>query len=182
MGATPPFRLIDLVGDDRERALPILKESFEGIYRWHAKRTMRDIPVFRAVEADGVVVGASMLDRLTPEVGYLYYVFVGRDHRRRGIAGTLLDDALGRFRSEEVRVVYAAAEEENAASRGLFRSRGFREVERKEPGWLEGGLGAWGLRTRMRLVSGEVLMGLRLDPSLAEPRPVAPPDTRGATG
>ncbi len=163
MAATPPFQLIDLVGDDRERALPILKESFEGIYRWHAKRTMRDIPVVRAVEVDGMVLGASMLDRLAPEVGYVYYVFVGREHRRRGLAGTLLDDALGRFRSEGVEVVFAAAEKENAASRGLFRSRGFREVGRDEPGWQEGGLGAWGLRTRMRLVSGEVLMGLRLD-------------------
>jgi L-amino acid N-acyltransferase YncA len=176
VAGTPTFRLIDLIGTDRERALPILKESFEGIYRWHAKRTLREIPVVRAVETDGAVLGASMLDRLAPEVGYVYYVFVGRDHRRRGIAGTLLDDALARFRLDNVRVVFAAAEEENAASRGLFRSRGFREVERTEPGWQEGGLGAWGLRTRMRLVSGEVLMGLRLDSPPTGPRPVTPPD------
>ena len=40
--------------------------------------------------------------------------------------------------------------------------RGFRRVERKELGWEEGGLGAWGLRSRMTLVGGEFLMGLRL--------------------
>jgi len=163
MSGNPSFRLIDLVGDDRERAIPILKESFEGIYRWHAKRTLRDIATVRAVEAEGEIVGVSMLDQLLPEVGYVYYVFVGRRFRRKGFAGVLLDDALARFRSTQVRVVFAAAEEENTASREMFRSRGFRLSEKNEPGWQEGGLGAWGLRTRMRLVSGEVLMGLRLD-------------------
>jgi ribosomal protein S18 acetylase RimI-like enzyme len=158
-----PYAVVDLVGDDRDRAIPILKESFEGIYRWHAKRTLREIGSVRAVELRDAIVGASMLDQLLPEVGYVYYVFVGENHRRQGIAGRLLDDALARFRSNGTRVVFAAAEEENLASRALFRSRGFRDVERNEPGWQEGGLGAWGLRTRMRLVSGEVLMGLRLD-------------------
>jgi ribosomal protein S18 acetylase RimI-like enzyme len=59
-------------------------------------------------------------------------------------------------------VVYAAAEEDNAGSIALFRSRGFRVVERKELGYREGGLGAWGLRSRMYLVGGEVLLGLRV--------------------
>lgn len=61
-------------------------------------------------------------------------------------------------------MVYAAAEEENAASIALFLSRGFRSVERRERGYLEGGLGAWGLRSRMWIVSGEVLLGRRLAP------------------
>lgn len=163
MTAGPSFRLVDLVGETRDRAIPILKESFEGIYRWHAKRTLREIATVRAAEVGGEIVGAALLEELLPEVGYVYYLFVGEGHRRQGIGGALLDDALARFRSDAVRVVYAAAEEENAASRELFRSRGFREVGRKEPGWQEGGLGAWGLRSRMLLVSGEVLMGLRLD-------------------
>ena len=59
-------------------------------------------------------------------------------------------------------MAYGAAEEENEASIALFRSRGFRPVERKELSFREGGLGAWGLRSRMTLVGGEVLMGLRL--------------------
>ncbi len=158
-----PYEIADLVGDARERAIPILKESFEGIYRWHAKRTLREIDLVRAVTLGGTVVGAALLERLVPEVGYVYYIFVGAANRRRGIGGRLLDDAIARFRSQGARVVFAAAEEENVRSRALFRSRGFREVERKERGWQEGGLGAWGLRTRMRLVSGEVLLGLRLD-------------------
>ncbi len=109
-----------------------------------------------------------MLETLTPEVGYVYYLAVLATHRGEGIGALLLDDALGRFRRGQIRVVYGAAEAENTASLGLFRSRGFRPVERRELGYAEGGLGAWGLRSRMRLVHGEVLMGKRLDADAAE--------------
>lgn len=83
-------------------------------------------------------------------------------HRREGLGALLLDDALALFRREHALVAYGAAEEDNVASIALFRSRGFRTVERKELGFREGGLGAWGLRSRMTLVGGEVLLGLRL--------------------
>jgi ribosomal protein S18 acetylase RimI-like enzyme len=92
---------------------------------------------------------------------------VGETVRHQGIGGLLLDDALARFRSEGARIVYGAAEEDNTTSIALFRSRGFRVVERDEPGLKEGGLGAWGLRSRMMLVSGEVLLGLRLQAAVA---------------
>jgi hypothetical protein len=49
-------------------------------------------------------------------------------------------------------------------------------VARKELGWREGGLGAWGLRSRMRIISGETLYGRRLRP---QPTARAGP---GATG
>lgn len=162
---------MDLIGDDRDRAIEALKESFTGIYRWHAKRTLRDISVVRAIEVDGRVVGASMLERLAPEVEYVYYLFVAQKHRRAGIGRRLLDDALERFRQEGALVAYAACETDNDASLGLFRSRGFREVRRDEPGFREGGLGAWGFRSRMRIVPGEILLGLRLREA-----PAAAPD------
>lgn len=163
-GPSPPKlpRIVDLVGADRERAIPALRESFEGYYRWHAKRTLLEIPRVRAVQVDGVVLGAALLETLLPEVGYVFYVFVGSGQRGRGIGGALLDDALAWFRERKVWVVYAAAEEDNGPSLALFRSRGFRLVERKEKGWKEGGLGAWGLRSRMHIVYGEVLLGLDL--------------------
>jgi L-amino acid N-acyltransferase YncA len=155
--------IIDLSGAERERAIPALRDSFVGIYRWHAKRTLREVSTVRAVESGGDVIGVSMLERLAPEVGYVYYLFVARAFRGRGIGGSLLDDALGRFLREGAIVAYAACEKENAASQRLFRSRRFREVGRKETGFREGGLGAWGYRSRMWIVPGEILLGLRLD-------------------
>jgi L-amino acid N-acyltransferase YncA len=161
------MRLIDLAGEERERAVPVIRDGFVGIYRWHAKRTLRDVPIVRAVTPDGEIVGVSLLDRLAPEVGYVYYVVVRSAHRGRGIGRALLDDALSIFRTTGAWVVYAAVQADNVPSRRLFERRGFRLVERKETGWREGGLGAWGLRSRMRLVPGELLLGRRL---------VAPPE------
>ncbi|HTP54789.1 MAG TPA: GNAT family N-acetyltransferase [Thermoplasmata archaeon] len=165
----PP--IVDLSGPDRDRAIDALKQSFTGIYRWHAKRTLRAIASVRAIEVGGAVVAVAMTERFDREVAYVYYLFVATAHRERGLASRLLDDALARFRQGGAVVAYAACEEENAPSLRLFGSRGFRRVDRGEPGFREGGLGAWGYRSRMRIVPGEVLLGLRLsDP---------PPPVRG---
>ncbi|MCI4342390.1 MAG: hypothetical protein L3K11_08500, partial [Thermoplasmata archaeon] len=79
----PGLRFLELQGPERDRALPILKESFSGYYRWHAKRTLREIATVRALEQSEVLVGVTLLARLTPVVGYVYYLFVGEAHRRR---------------------------------------------------------------------------------------------------
>ncbi|MGA8275672.1 MAG: GNAT family N-acetyltransferase [Thermoplasmata archaeon] len=160
----PTLDVRDLATADRERAVPIIVDSFTGIYRWHAKRTLRNVSRVRGAWHAGELVGVAMLELLDPAVGYVYYLAVLRSHRRLGVARQLLDDALGLFRQQGARVVFAAAEEDNTASLRLFGERGFRRTEPKERGWQEGGLGAWGFRSRMMVVSGEVLMGLRLSP------------------
>jgi uncharacterized membrane protein YphA (DoxX/SURF4 family)/ribosomal protein S18 acetylase RimI-like enzyme len=177
MGSTASVRALDLALPERDRVLPVLREGFEGIYRWHAKRTLHRIELCRALVEGDRVVAFALLERIVPEVGYVYYVAVASDRRGQGYGGRLVDEAIERFRRQGARIVYAAAEEGNAASRALFLSRGFRTVERDEPVWQEGGLGARGLRGRMMLVHGEVLFGLRLAP---EPSP-DPPAQAGST-
>lgn len=164
MDLTPeaPLEIRTLEGEARELAVPTLKEGFVGIYRWHAKRTLRTVGTVRAAIVAGQMAGVALLERLVPGVGYVYYLAVGNAFRRRGIGQALLDDALRRFRSDALEVVYAAVEEDNLPSQQLFRSRGFRIVERDEANWQAGGLGAQGLRTRMWIVHGELLFGLRL--------------------
>jgi len=157
-----PTTLVDLPPASRERGVPLVRDGFVGIYRWHAKRTLREVPIARAAERSGELVGLSLLDLLVPEVGYVYYLIVLGTERGRGLGGRLLDDALAIFRARDVEVVYAAVRSDNAPSLRLFQRRGFRSVERKETSWKDGGLGAWGLRSRMRLVPGELLLGLRL--------------------
>ena len=158
----PTLDLRTLDGDAREAAIPTLREGFVGIYRWHAKRTLRTVGVVRAVVVEGRIAGVAMLERLVPEVGYVYYLAVGDAFRRRGIGGALLDDALRHFRSEAVEIVYGAVEEDNLPSRRLFESRGFRVVARDERNYRDGGLGAQGLRTRMWVVPGEIVFGVRI--------------------
>ncbi|MCI4360113.1 MAG: GNAT family N-acetyltransferase [Thermoplasmata archaeon] len=162
MAPSRPLHLVDLPGPERERAVPLLVDSFVGIYRWHAKRTLREVERVRGAERDGVLFGVAMLERLVPDVGYVYYIAVASTHRQHGIGGVLLDDAIEGFRRDGVQIVYAAVRSDNDASIALFTSRGLRTVERNELGYQEGGLGAWGLRSRMRLVYGELLLGRRL--------------------
>lgn len=170
MGArtTPPAaalrraRIVPLVGADRDQVVPILKESFTGYYRWHAKRQLREVPRVRALRVGTEWAGAVELDRLAPAVGYVYYLFTGRAHRRQGVGGALLDDALRTFRRDGAAIVYAVVGATNRASLGLFRSRGFRPVRADEPNWRDGGLGAWGLRSRMHIIAGERLLARRL--------------------
>lgn len=160
--ATSQSALVDLEGDERQLVVPLLREAFEGYYRWHAKRSLREVDRVRAFRVEGELIGLSMLTRLAPEVGYVFYLAVGLAHRRRGIGAELLDDAVAGFLRDGVHVVYGAVQGENEASLALFRSRGFRVVERKELGYREGGLGAWGIRSQMRLVAGELLLGRRI--------------------
>ncbi len=167
--AAPPIRISTLEGDEREAAVPVLKDGFVGIYRWHAKRTLHTVSLVRAAWLGPDLVGVALLERLVPEVGYVYYLSVGAGHRQHGVGHALLDDALEHFRSVGAEVVYAAVEEENEPSLGLFRSRGFRTTERKETSYRDGGLGAWGLRSRMWVVPGEVLLGLRIAPHVPPP-------------
>jgi ribosomal protein S18 acetylase RimI-like enzyme len=157
--------IVDLVGPSRERAVPVLLDSFTGIYRWHAKRTLREVSVVRGLELDGELAGVAMLEVLAPTVGYVYYIAVRETARRRGVGGRLLDDSMARFEAQGATILYAAVEEDNAPSIALFLSRGFRPIGRDEKNYQEGGLGAWGLRSRMRLVWGEVLLGRRLGPT-----------------
>jgi ribosomal protein S18 acetylase RimI-like enzyme len=164
-GARAELRITTLEGDAREAAIPVIKDGFTGIYRWHAKRTLREVSVVRGAWEADELVGIAMLEHLAPGVGYVYYVSVRLDRRRGGVGQALLDDALARFRTEQLEVAYAAVEEDNEPSLALFRSRGFRVVERKETSYRDGGLGAWGLRSKMWIVSGEILLGLRLRPA-----------------
>jgi ribosomal protein S18 acetylase RimI-like enzyme len=177
--AEPP---VDVVGATREELVPLIKDGFVGIYRWHAKRTLFRIDRVRAVRSGGGWLGLSMLERLAPEVGYVYYIVVGSAARQRGLGGFLLDDALAIFGAAGVEIVYAAVEEDNAASIALFTSRGFRLVDKQERSYKEGGLGAWGLRSRMMVVSGEVLLGLRLRAAKVSIRPLDTPFPPGSTG
>jgi len=174
----PELTIVDLEGDQREQAVPVIKDGFVGIYRWHAKKTLRAAKWVRAISLRNEVMAVSVLENLAPGVGYVYYLSTSLIHRREGLGRRLLDDALALFRRERLEVVYAAAEEDNLPSLSLFQSRGFRPVERKELSYREGGLGAWGLRSRMTLVGGEVLLGLRISAPAVRPLDGAAPQVR----
>jgi ribosomal protein S18 acetylase RimI-like enzyme len=159
----PAIEVAEAPKGERDRLLPILEESFEGLYLWHARRTLQSIEVVRvARDAQGEDVGLIMLKVLGEGAGYVYYVAVPPRFRRQGIGGTLLDDAVSLFERRGARDVYASVEEDNAESKGLFGSRGFERVEGSEMAERYGRLRSLLMYREMMVVPGEILLGKRL--------------------
>lgn len=149
---------------ERGRLLPILEESFEGLYLWHARRTLGGIEVVRAARtAQGEDAALIMLKTLGDDAGYVYYVAVPPRFRRQGIGGKLLDDAISLFAEKGVRDVYASVEEENVESKTLFGSRGFQKVKGSEMAERYGRIKSLLMYREMTVVPGEILLGKRLE-------------------
>jgi L-amino acid N-acyltransferase YncA len=160
----PGIEIAEVPKGERARLLPILEESFEGLYLWHARRTLLSIEVVRAArtpECDDA--GLVMLKVLSEGAGYVYYVAVPPRFRRQGIGGRLLDDAISHFTQERVPYVYASVEEDNVESKTLFGSRGFERVKGSEMAERYGRFRSLLLYREMTVVPGELLLGKRLD-------------------
>jgi len=162
-GPRSEVEIVEVSREARIRLAPILDESFEGLYLWHAKRTLQSIEVVRAARTvDGEDTGLIMLKRLGHEAGYVYYVAVQPRFRRMGIGARLLDDALSYFAKSGVVDVYASIEEENVGSRMLFESRGFERLQGSEMAERYGRIRSLLMYREMMVVPGEVLLGKRL--------------------
>jgi ribosomal protein S18 acetylase RimI-like enzyme len=160
----PEIEVANVPKGERERLLPILDESFEGIYLWHARRTLHSIEVVRAARtAEGEEVGLAMLKVLPEGAGYVYYIAVPPRFRKQGIGGRLLDDALSLFAARGVRDVYASVGEYNVESNGLFASRGFAKMEGSEMAERYGRIRAFVMYREMMVVRGETLLAKRLE-------------------
>jgi len=167
---SPAIEISEVQKGERARLLPILEESFEGLYLWHARRTLQSIEVVRAAKtAEGEDAGLLMLKRIAQGAGYVYYVAVPPRFRRRGVGGRLLDDAISYFARSEVRDVYASVEEDNIESRTLFGSRGFERVQGAEMAKRYGRVRALLMYREMTVVPGELLLGKRLDAGQRSP-------------
>jgi ribosomal protein S18 acetylase RimI-like enzyme len=152
----------DIHPNDRESLVPILEDSFEGIYLWHAKKTLKDAPVVRAATVQDEVAGLVMLKDLDKTLGYVYYIAVGKRFRNMGIGGNLLDNSLDYFFNNGKIEVYSSIETDNIPSIALFRSRGFRatptQALSKKYGYVKSNI----LRMKMFLVPGEELWAKEL--------------------
>jgi ribosomal protein S18 acetylase RimI-like enzyme len=136
----------------------ILEESFEGWYLRHAKRTLGEIEVVRTAIISGEPAGLAMLKRLDARTGYVFYIAVAKAHRKRGIGGKLLDDALAYFLNAGIEEAYSSVESENEPSLRLFESRRFVKTNFGEVSRKYGRLGALMMYKEMLVVPGEVLL------------------------
>ncbi len=150
--------IVDVPAGQRDGLKWILEESFEGWYLRHSIGTLRKIELTRAAIESGKPVGLTMLKTLEGTVGYVYYIAVSRDHRRKGIAKLLLEDALQGFKSSGVKEVFASVESDNEASEALFSSQGFARTSFTEVSKSHGHLRTLNMYREMLVVPGEVLL------------------------
>ncbi len=153
-----PVEVLTLQRVERKKAAWILDEGFTGIYRIHARYKLGRVDVVRVARLGGEDAGIILLQRLTPQIGYVYYIAVARRFRHMGVGGALLDTSIESMKGEGINEVFAVRDEENIASRELFRSRQFAEVDMKEFRRRFGWRRSMRLMREMTLVSGEVLL------------------------
>jgi len=155
--------VVDVPEGERARLLPILEESFDGLYLWHARRTLQSIETVRSARTpEGEDAGLLMMKMLGDGAGYVYYVAVARRWRRRGIGGRLLDDAVSHLTDSGAQDIFASVGEENGESKTLFGSRGFQRVDASEMAGEYGRLRALLMYREMMVVPGEVLLCKRV--------------------
>ena len=156
-------QVLDVPPEGRASLEPILEESFEGWYLRHALRTLKDIDLVREATVDGRRAGLTMLTSFYDTIGYVFYVAVAPEFRRKKIGGVLLDDALSHFRDKGLKEVYASVEGHNVPSVALFKSRGFVPTSFGQVSRRVGKLRAIVLYRRMLVVPGERLLYKPLD-------------------
>lgn len=149
----------DVRPSDSDRLRRITEVSFDRVYAFFAVRGLRRAWPLLVAEEGNVSIGflEGRLFDGSPSIGYVYFVAVDPDARRRGIGHALVEQSLRRFAVRGATQVFAAVPRESDASIGLFASLGFGKIPR-------GVLWRWyrwrglGVQMRMVLAPHEALM------------------------
>lgn len=119
---------------DLETINDILTVSFEHIYAYFAKKSFSSLENAIVAEEGNRLVGAinyRIFDMENSKIGYLYYLAVIPDFRRKGIGKSLILQAINLIEKEtEPEAIYAAVEKKNIPSRELFKRTGFIHIRR----------------------------------------------------
>jgi L-amino acid N-acyltransferase YncA len=128
--------------EDRIATLETQPRTPEERAEWLAARGPRH-PVLVATDGDGVLVGWGSLNQFNPRPAYDHVVdfsvYVGREHRGRGIGDALLGALQERARSLGYHKMVLAAFPSNAPGMRLYERHGFSQVGiYHEQGMLDG--------------------------------------------
>ncbi len=155
--------------EDRPAIERIARSSFDRVYAFFAIRGSRGGWPQLVAEEDGAVIGflEGRIFEGRPPIGYVYFVAVNPNVRRRHTGRNLVEESLRRFRSRGATRVFAAVPGDNDASMGLFKALGFEEVPRGTM-WRWYRLRSIAVQTNMLIAPHEVLLARTFaDPSPA---------------
>lgn len=122
-----------MCANDLERVAAIESSSFSDPWPASAFLDLMEQPYARlrvAVDQAQVVYGYCVLLRAADE-GEIANIACAPEHRRTGVAGILLDDALEAADAEGADAVYLEVRTSNNAARALYASRNFDCVGRR---------------------------------------------------
>lgn len=155
--------------EDRAAIERISRASFDRVYAFFSIRGSRSGWPQLVAEEDGAVV-AFLEGRLfegRPPIGYVYFVAVDPEHRRRHLGRILVEESLRRFRERAATRVFAAVPGDNEASMQLFKNLGFVDVPRGAM-WQWYRLRSIALQMNMMIAPHEALLAHTFaDPSRA---------------
>ena len=155
--------------EDRLAIERISRSSFDRVYAFFSIRGSRHGWPQLVAEEDSTVIGflEGRLFDGRPPIGYVYFVAVDPDRRRKHAGRDLVEESLKRFQDRGATRVFAAVPGDNEASMSLFKALGFQEVPRGAM-WRWYRLRSIALQMNMLIAPHEILLARTFaDPSPA---------------
>ncbi|MGA2141883.1 MAG: GNAT family N-acetyltransferase [Brevinematales bacterium] len=123
------------VREDLEAINILLEASFSRIYAWFAKKSFSNLQNSIIAEVEGgriiAAINYRILEQDSTKIGYLYYLAVQDEYRRRGIGRELGLRAISSIEKEYGPLdIFAAVEKKNTPSREMLKSLGFKPLSR----------------------------------------------------
>ncbi len=121
---------------DKEAIDQILESSFSKIYAYYAKKSFASLENALVAESDVKVIGVInwrvyKASKIT--IGYLFWLGVLPEYRRKGIGSKLTKRAVDFIYTKNGPVdIYSAAEKKNKISKNLVEKEGFVEADKKK--------------------------------------------------
>jgi L-amino acid N-acyltransferase len=101
----------------------------ESMVGWFRGKGERNFPVIGAQSDDGTLLGFASYGPFRAWPAYKYTVengiYIHRDHRGKGLGRMLMRELIARARAQDLHVIVAGIDRENAASIALHQSLGF---------------------------------------------------------
>ncbi len=120
---------------DRDAIKELLNLSFDPVYAKYAKMSFESLEQSLVVEDENRLIGVAnwrTLQAYEEKIGYLFWLAIHPDFRRKGIGESLMQRAIEILIQQKLSVILTTVEKDNTPSRSLFEKLGFTGIKRTE--------------------------------------------------
>lgn len=116
----------DIPFNNRELLVPLLEKCFEGLYLGHAIKMLKEAKTVKAAVIQDILVGVIILEMLNPKAGYLYYIAIAPENRKKSIGKKMVNYSFKYFADKGAKEVFAVINEANESAKSFFEIQGFK--------------------------------------------------------